>query len=260
LKCPACHGVLNPIAIAGVTVDVCQNGCAGAWFDQGELRKVAPSEAAEQVLAGIAFPATVRVDLNARRKCPRCPTSVLMRHFFSPARAVTIDECPTCAGIWLDSGEFDRIQSEDTSPEARSRAVRALFEAGAIDERMELIRQQLPPDLPYDNRWSRIMSSLIVVFYLVAVSELSMVWPVSLLTLAFRLLTRSSFGEAWRVLAFCVLPLCCVWFPEALGGMAGDRGRSPRSCVFLLGWIVLLLPGIMAGILFAGGVRRISLR
>ena len=216
------------------------------------MRKVeAESESAGQLLAGIAFPSTFRVDLNARRKCPKCPASVLMRHFSSPSRAVTIDECPTCGGIWLDRGEFERIQSERMSPEARHRAARALFEVGAIDERMALLRKQLPAYLPSDNRWSRIMSSVVVVFYLVAVS----VWPVSLLTLAFRLLMRSHFGEAWRVLAFCVLPLCCVWFPEFLGGIATDRGTSPRSFVLIAGWIVLLLPLIVAAILFAGGIR-----
>jgi Zn-finger nucleic acid-binding protein len=182
-----------------------------------------------------------------------------MRHFSSPARVVTIDECPTCAGVWLDSGEIERIQPGQMSDDARRQAVRELFEEGAIDERMALIRRQIEEELPYDNSRSRIVSSIVVAFYIVAISKFKMVWPVPLLIFAFRILSRSYSSKAGfsMVLAFCVLPFVCVWFPEELGELADGRfKKSPRSFVWFLGWLVLMLPIIVAAILFAEGVRQ----
>ena len=47
-----------------------------------------------------------------------------------------------------------------------------------------------------------------------------------------------------RILAFCLLPLGCIWFPEAMGDYVGGyvNAASPASLVSILGWIVLLLP------------------
>jgi hypothetical protein len=67
----------------------------------------------------------VAVDLTERRRCPKCPDSVLMRHFFSAKKTVLVDECPTCAGIWLDAGELEQIRSEYESEAARKQAARA---------------------------------------------------------------------------------------------------------------------------------------
>jgi uncharacterized protein len=38
MNCPACRGTLTRVNVSGLTVDVCQGGCAGIWFDQAELR------------------------------------------------------------------------------------------------------------------------------------------------------------------------------------------------------------------------------
>jgi len=37
--------------------------------------------------------------------CPRCGTGLVM----SDRAGVEIDYCPKCRGVWLDSGELDRI-------------------------------------------------------------------------------------------------------------------------------------------------------
>ena len=44
--------------------------------------------------------------------CPRCTEQVLDRKWFSDLKKVEIDQCPKCAGIWLDAGEFSRIYDE----------------------------------------------------------------------------------------------------------------------------------------------------
>jgi hypothetical protein len=67
-------------------------------------------------------------------------------------------------------------------------------------------------------------------------------------------------GETLKVLAFCVVPLACIWFPEALGDYTGylvfDRitKASPSIFVWFMGWVVLLLPLIVALILWLEGV------
>ena len=33
MKCPACGGTLVEVRQADLTVEVCQQGCGGVWFD-----------------------------------------------------------------------------------------------------------------------------------------------------------------------------------------------------------------------------------
>jgi hypothetical protein len=54
-----------------------------------------------------------------------------------------------------------------------------------------------------------------------------------------------------EVIMFCVLPMGCIWFPEALGDYIGFVGSgrfiteaSPAGAVAFMGWVVLLLPVI----------------
>lgn len=49
---------------------------------------------------------------------------------------------------------------------------------------------------------------------------------------------------AVRVFLFCVFPLACIWFPAAMGDRTGGQitKKSPAVFVFVLGWVVLLLP------------------
>jgi Zn-finger nucleic acid-binding protein len=46
-----------------------------------------------------------------------------MRHFFSPKRRVEVDECPSCAGFWLDAGELALVREEHQAEIDRKRAV-----------------------------------------------------------------------------------------------------------------------------------------
>jgi len=161
-----------------------------------------------------------------------------MRHFSSPTRAVMIDECPTCGGIWLDSGELERIRADHASAANRQRAVVKAFEERAISDRMALIDKQVDSIFPFATWRSRVASGAVVALYL---------------GLALR---YSSLDFAAKMLRFSVLPLICVWFPDALGNLVGGRitKKSPRSFVWFLGWVVLLLPVIVSVILCGEGV------
>ncbi len=118
MKCPACFNKLTQLQAGNLTVDVCQGGCGGIWFDAFELQRVdEEEEAAGEVLLHVERDPLVSVDTARKRECPRCAGMKLRRHFFSARRRVEVDECPNCGGYWLDSGELALIRAEksDTS-------------------------------------------------------------------------------------------------------------------------------------------------
>jgi len=240
MTCPACGGALTPVDVPGLTVDVCRDGCAGIWFDRSELRSVdEPVENAGEALVGLAGTPRVIVDATGRRRCPRCPDSVLMRHFYSATRAVAVDECPTCAGTWLDGGELAEIRAEYASGGDRRQAVQLLAEEILANDRMALMRKQLDEELPfYDASRSRIVASLLVVVYVGA---------------AFMV---AGSAAALRVFAWSVFPWMCVSIPHLLSGavspVLGKSRRAPTSLIWSLGWVVMLLPFIQLAIVWAG--------
>jgi uncharacterized protein len=243
MECPACHQALSAVTIGERVVEVCSQGCAGIWFGSEELKRFTdPSDPAGQALATFAGTSQVRVDINQRRRCPKCPDTLLMRHFFSANRAITVDECPTCGGMWLDAGELGQIRSEYPSVEARRHAARASAELTMIDSRMSLFKEQFQDRLPLDTSRSRLISSLLVAFYLVV--------------------TAGSAGgsNSLRLLLFCIPPWACVCFPEAMGTLIspilGPARESSRRFVWFLGWLVLALPLIQVVIILLQAAGR----
>lgn len=127
MKCPACTRDLVQIKLPDITVDACQGGCGGIWFDAHELRRVEYQDETEgELLLKLEKDPSVTVDLNKKRNCPKC-NMVMMQHFSSPSRKVTIDECPKCAGVWLDSGELAQIRSEYKSEADREKSTEKYF-------------------------------------------------------------------------------------------------------------------------------------
>jgi Zn-finger nucleic acid-binding protein len=126
MKCPACDRQTSQRTVEEITVDVCEGGCGGIWFDQFEFKKFdEPHEKGGEALLEIARDPSISVDRAKRLQCPQCPNVVMMRHFSSSKRQVEVDECPTCAGLWLDVGELAHIRSLFPSEEARLEAGRA---------------------------------------------------------------------------------------------------------------------------------------
>jgi Zn-finger nucleic acid-binding protein len=110
MKCPACGNELTTRAAGAIPVDVCDGGCGGAWFDNFELRKI--DEAGADAIRDVRRDFSLSIDSSSRRLCPKCPDQLMFRRYFSRLRRTQIDECPNCAGLWLDAGEFDAIQKE----------------------------------------------------------------------------------------------------------------------------------------------------
>jgi Zn-finger nucleic acid-binding protein len=237
MNCPACGAALTALEISGLTVDGCQASCAGIWFDQAELRSLDdPAVQAGEALVAFAGTPKVAVNPNERRRCPKCPDSILMRHFYSARRVVAVDECPTCAGVWLDGGELEQIRREFESGGARRQAAQALAEEILASDRMTLMRKQVGDELPYDTFRSRVAASVLVgVYFLLA-------------------LGLSGGALAMRMMLISVVPWACVCFPDALSGaispMLGTTRASHRWFVWFFGWVVLLLPMIQLAIVW----------
>ncbi len=130
MECPACHGTLSRVTAGGVDLDVCRDGCGGIWFDAFELKKLdEPNEYAGDELLSLSRAAGVTLDQTVRYMCPHClDHTVMMRHFFSARRAVTVDECPECGGYWLDVGELRQIRDEFPDEAARRAAADQYFD------------------------------------------------------------------------------------------------------------------------------------
>ncbi len=182
----------------------------------------------------------------------------MMRHFSSATRAVTIDECPTCGGIWLDRGELEQMRAEHRlTPAERVRAAQRALAEIAIDDGMADDRREIRDSIKYDTSRSRMASVCLVAFYLLVVGA-SAGRPSFVLRLAFLMMTRT-FATGVRlstVAGFCLVPTACIWFPETLGSLVGGRitSTSPRSFVWGLGWLLLLLPALFAAFFYVAGV------
>jgi len=113
LICPACGNTLTEEDIDGLKVDICRGGCAGIWFDRGELENVdEKNERKGLVLLDIEKNPATAVDYGKTRTCPTCNPQVEMRkHFWSVKAEVELDECDRCGGIWMDGGELAKIRS-----------------------------------------------------------------------------------------------------------------------------------------------------
>lgn len=103
---------MKEMTVDGINVEISEK-CGGVWLDNYELKKLdEASETAGDKLAEL-LEAYIddNIDFNQRIKCPKCPSSILMRNFYSPKRAIQIDTCPTCNGIWLDPGELTHLRT-----------------------------------------------------------------------------------------------------------------------------------------------------
>lgn len=127
MKCPACGNELTQMTAGPITVDACKGGCGGLWFDRFELMKVdEPSQSAGESLLHTPRKKGVKIDPSQRRNCPKCNV-IMMQHFFDVKRRVVVDECPKCAGVWLDAGELATIRSEYPNDEERKKAADRYF-------------------------------------------------------------------------------------------------------------------------------------
>ena len=112
MRCPACLHPLHRFKAGTVTLDGCDGGCGGIWFDHLKLSKVTTkhSKAVIKVVEIRADP-NVRVHDDDVRECPHCDNVTLEKKLYSLGSGVIMDRCPECQGVWLDHGELDKIRA-----------------------------------------------------------------------------------------------------------------------------------------------------
>ena len=129
MECPRCKKSLKIVSVDGVTVDACQNGCGGIWFDAFELEKMdQPDESAGWLLDNLRIDLSIEVDFKKQVECPRCDGVKLMQQKYPANDRIAIDKCRVCGGVWLDFGELFQIRSANPSTaEANKRVSSALL-------------------------------------------------------------------------------------------------------------------------------------
>lgn len=127
MECPACQNQLKKEMHENTELDVC-NKCGGVFFDNFELEKFDNIDEPTGSLLEISFDASLQVDHDKARNCPKCLNIVMQRHYFGPKREIVIDECAGCGGVWLDQGELREIRTNYPTVEEKQRAVEALFQ------------------------------------------------------------------------------------------------------------------------------------
>jgi len=65
----------------------------------------------------------------------------MMKYFASVRYEVEIDECPSCAGIWLDCGELRQIRNQYATEEERKHAAQTYF-SEIFDDQLAQMRAE----------------------------------------------------------------------------------------------------------------------
>ena len=135
MNCPRCKTALTPkIYEANIEVDTCAT-CGGLWLDKGELERIeetiehdysASLSAPENVVARTYEMAnqSARPDID----CPKC-VQKMTKTECHPASLIMVDLCASCAGIWLERGEIQALETyyERLRQEERKEAKRGFF-------------------------------------------------------------------------------------------------------------------------------------
>jgi uncharacterized protein len=166
MNCPVCDTTLTTLMAEGISVDACVGGCGGIWFDRAELVRVdeADESAGERFLEIERNP-EARPDLEAMLRCPREPDAREVAHHHHVRRAVTIDECPSCAGHWLDPGELAAIRTEYATDDERQQAAERYF-ADLFDPQLAAEHAASEEELARARRFAHTLRFLCPSYYL----------------------------------------------------------------------------------------------
>ncbi len=114
LRCPACGKEMQKIFVPsqGVNIDICTDGCGGIFFDNREYQMFdEKSENIDDIIKAIENKKFETVDDSLPRYCPACGAK-MAKNFSSIKKQVTVDECYSCGGKFLDHGELTTIRNE----------------------------------------------------------------------------------------------------------------------------------------------------
>lgn len=131
MDCPVCQKYMIVQDFGGVQVDVCEHGCKGIWFDWVELSKLDESdEGFGSALKEALRSPRVNDENRGQLNCPKCGTP-MFTHVYEGSKGVNVDECYSCGGFFLDSGELKAIRDTHMSEEEQKAYAEQLLRENA---------------------------------------------------------------------------------------------------------------------------------
>lgn len=97
--CPECGRRCIVVVVDGVEIDCCLR-CKGYWFEPGELKDL--SREARDI------PGDNLQHRRSKYKCPVCGRK-MAEHVFRRHHNLLVDRCPDHHGVYLESGELERV-------------------------------------------------------------------------------------------------------------------------------------------------------
>ncbi len=121
MKCPRTGTPLKTIKVGGMEIEISES-CGGAFFDNSELDKFKDPKSVRgsELVKHLRQFKNTSLNEKERIKCPKCENTVMMRRYFSPLKVLEIDECPGCAGIWLDTAELSKLHENHLTERERA--------------------------------------------------------------------------------------------------------------------------------------------
>ncbi len=166
MKCPACGSQLEKMSVDNIKVDVCRRGCGGIWFDRFELDRMDEAhEAAGERLLELDVEFHAKVARSKKRSCPKCDGLLMMRHYFSVRKKVEVDECPGCAGVWLDGDELRKIRNEFATEEEREKAANRYF-TELFEEDIKRTKTESDERLKKARKFARLFRFICPTYYI----------------------------------------------------------------------------------------------
>ena len=108
-------GGMAPTHYEGVEIDVCGT-CSGVWLDFGELTEIVEIRDAswsasviEKTLASLGGKGVPAEERERELTCRVC-SLVLPASNYQTNSGVIVNACPDGHGVWLDSGELEKLQ------------------------------------------------------------------------------------------------------------------------------------------------------
>jgi hypothetical protein len=129
MNCPKCTntGLKSVFSEEGFPLDFCPS-CHGIWFDKGEAAR---HFSLEKDIPNLE--AALKTARKTGLKCTRC-NGELEEMKFQEQMDLLIDRCSSCAGIWFDFYETEKVArwaAEHENPRMRlGRAVQRLKDSG----------------------------------------------------------------------------------------------------------------------------------
>lgn len=116
MNCPCCTHTLRTIEYEGVEIETC-DGCGGEFVsgeEMGHIVRVREQRFDASMTASAAgrVPAFGIADSDAttRYVCPQCAKPMNPINYAGDT-GVVVDRCPSCAGLWLENSELEKIQT-----------------------------------------------------------------------------------------------------------------------------------------------------